>query len=64
MSLQNGDLLVRQIALDQRRAEFGFQPIALQFLAGRGFRRQRRLAGGQERVAPAAARRRCNAQSA
>jgi hypothetical protein len=35
VGLQHGDLLVQQIALDQRRAELGLQPIALQFLARR-----------------------------
>ena len=45
-------------------AEFGFQPIALQFLARRGLRRQRRLASGEERVVPAAERRRRDAKTA
>ena len=56
MSLQNGDLFMQQIALDQRRAQFDLEPIALQFLARRGLRGQRRLAGRQERVALAAER--------
>jgi hypothetical protein len=44
VGLQNGDLLVQQIAFGQRRAQFGFQSIAFQLVADRGLRGQRRLA--------------------
>ena len=51
VGLQNGDRFVQQLTLNQRGAEFDLQPVAFQFLAGRGLRGQRRLAGSGERVA-------------
>jgi len=52
VGLQHGDLLVQQVALDQRRPEAGFQAVALQFFAGGRFCRERRLTGGEEGVPP------------
>jgi hypothetical protein len=59
-----GDLLVQQVALDQRRPELGLQPLALQLLARGGTGRQGRFTGGQEGVVPAGQRRRRDAQLA
>jgi hypothetical protein len=55
---------VQQIALDQRRTEFGFQSIALQFLARRWLRRQGCLASGEKCITPAAQRRRRDTETA
>jgi hypothetical protein len=53
VALQDRDLLVQQVALDQRLAELGLEPVALKRLAGVRPGRQGGFPGRQEGVVSA-----------
>jgi len=62
VGLQDRDLLVQQVALNQRRPKPGFQPVTFQFFARREFCRQCRLTGGEKGVTPTRQCRRCHTE--